>query len=330
MNKNRLLINCQNLTKKYGDIIATKDLDLKIYKQEHIGIIGPNGSGKSTLIEMICGIRQPSKGKIDYFFNDAKPDTPVKRSEIGKDIGVQFQESKYPTGILVNDLLKFYLNLYQIKNKNEVLDFYIKTFKLDGLQKKEIMRLSGGQQQRVNIALSIIHNPNVVVLDEITTGLDITARQEIKSLIQELANENGWTLIIISHNMEEVEFLCDRIIYLRYGHIAHDLSVADVKSKYGSVQKFADTNILADEAERVKLRVTENKKAIRHRAKKARKLKKAQGMTKTSESSKSAPVNQTLNDDKSKKVDDKVTTVNNATPINDEVKASSANSADLT
>ena len=243
----RLLVDCENLTKTYGKINAINNLNLKIYAGKSIGIVGPNGGGKSTLVKMICGVAKPTKGKIKYYLDAKDPNKLTGEKELGRNIGVQFQESTYPIGLKVIDMLKFYLNLYMIPKKKEVLAFYIKTFKLEGLEKKSIYRLSGGQQQRVNIALSIIHNPRIVILDEVSTGLDVKARKSIRNLIKNLTQQNHWTLLLVTHNMEEIEYLCDRVIYLRYGSLVVDDKTENIDKQYGSINQFIDDEMQKDE-----------------------------------------------------------------------------------
>ena len=243
--KGRLLMETIDLCKFFGNTKAINKVNLKIYQGQHIGIVGPNGGGKSTLTGLISGVLKPTGGKIKYYLNDKKPTTLTGEKELGRNIGMQFQESKYPIGLKVNDMLKFYLNLYKIPDKKKVLEENLDTFNLRGLEKKNIMRLSGGQQQRVNIALSVIHNPRIVIFDEISTGLDIKARSAIKLLVKKLAAANNWTLLLVSHNMDEINDLCDRVLYIRYGTLAHDLPLESIKDQ--GLVNFVDEQMEIDD-----------------------------------------------------------------------------------
>lgn len=228
------LIIAKDLVKTYSKagkkFNANDGINLTIYKGENIAIIGPNGAGKTTFIEMICGVRTPTEGEINYYFNNNLP--------VAMNMGVQFQESKYPEGVTVNDILKFYLEIYKAKLSKQELERYVKIFQIEDSLKKRIASMSGGQQQRLNVLLSILHHPNIIILDEISTGLDIQARQDICSFIKELAERENLNLILISHNMDEVQFLAKRLVLIDYGKIQYDFEIKDIVKKFGSVDNF--------------------------------------------------------------------------------------------
>ncbi|WP_338983969.1 ABC transporter ATP-binding protein/permease [Spiroplasma endosymbiont of Othius punctulatus] len=224
IDKNKPLVEIKNVVKKYKDKEALKGVSITINPGDRIGIIGANGSGKSTVSEIIGGIRKPTTGEV------------VKQDEMV--IGLQFQESKYPVGITVIDMLKYYLETFSIPMKESELDLLLKTYQISDFKNKFIVSLSGGQQQRLNILLSLIHNPDLVILDEVSTGLDIEVRSEIFKHIKERVVDKGKALILVTHMMSEVEELCERFIYIHEGVIIEEGLVADIVKKHGSVHAY--------------------------------------------------------------------------------------------
>ncbi|URM52738.1 ABC transporter ATP-binding protein [Mycoplasma sp. SG1] len=228
------LLTVDKLTKKYGHKTVVDNISFKLKKGEVVGIIGKNGAGKTTLVEMIIGIKDPTSGKIIRSYGNTK-------KEISQLSGIQFQDNTYPDRIKVKDLIYFYRDVYSgnqfIKDRlNELIDSFNLREHMDSYAK----RLSGGQQQRLNILLAVIHNPKLLVLDELSTGLDIQQKQRIKNFIKSLIVENNWTVIMVSHNMEELEELCDRLLVIEDGKIVYDLTVKEVEEKYQTVYNFID------------------------------------------------------------------------------------------
>ncbi|WP_283272474.1 ABC transporter ATP-binding protein/permease [Spiroplasma sp. SV19] len=218
------LVKVINVTKKYKSKIALNNINLVINSGDRIGIIGANGSGKSTLSEIIGGIRQATTGKV------------VRQENLT--IGLQFQESRYPIGISVMDMIKYYLNTFSIAMTDNQLRELLRTYQLIGMENKFVERLSGGQQQRLNILLSVVHNPDLVILDEISTGLDIEVRSEIFHFLRENIVEKGKTMILVTHMMSEIEEFCEKYIYVHNGEIKEAGMVQDIIKKYGSVHNF--------------------------------------------------------------------------------------------
>lgn len=218
------LINATDIVKIYGDKTVLNKLNIQIKAGERIGIIGANGSGKSTITEIIAGIRHPSSGVV------AKKEGLV--------IGFQFQESKYPPGITVMDMLTYYLATFNIEMNVGQLNELLNTYQLSAAKNKNIMFLSGGQQQRLNILLSVIHKPDLVILDEVSTGLDIEVREEIFDFLQKNIVEKNVAMVLVTHNMSEIEHFCTRIIYMHDGNIIEKRTVKDVVKEYGSVHDY--------------------------------------------------------------------------------------------
>ncbi|KAJ3615540.1 hypothetical protein Zmor_016337 [Zophobas morio] len=218
------LISLQNIKKSYGSKEVLRGINLEIKKGDRIGVIGTNGAGKSTLSEVISGIRKPSSGNLDVAKNTL--------------VGIQFQQSKYPVGITVYDLIKYYLEVYHIEIRKSELDDLMMKYQIIEFKNRAVEKLSGGQQQRVNILLSLIHNPDLVIFDEISTGLDIEVRQEIFDFIEENVIQKNKSLMLVTHNMNEIEEMCNKFIYVDNGVIVEEGMVADIVAKYGSVQNY--------------------------------------------------------------------------------------------
>ncbi len=222
------IIQIKNITKSYEKVVL-KNISFNIKQGERIALVGANGAGKTTLSEIIADIRKPSKGKI------------LKNKKVA--IGIQFQDVRFPYGITVMDMIKYYLESFNIEmNEKELYDTLI-TYQIDDFKKKMIAELSGGQQQRLNILLAMIHKPNVIILDEISTGLDIQVREEIFQFIQKEILTKDVAVILVTHMMDEVERFCDRLILIHNGEIIEDQSVKKLTKKYQSIQKYVEKKL---------------------------------------------------------------------------------------
>lgn len=236
-NSRKVLIEVTNLKKVYGSTTIFEDVNFKIHEGEKVALIGINGVGKSTIVDIICGVQQQTDGQVMRNFKN--------HVDFMQNLGVQFQECTYPADLSVKSLIDFYAAIYN--NQDIDIQELIKTLKIDELLKKRIKRISGGQKQRVNILLSILHNPKFLILDEVSTGLDLGARTEIKKLIKDLSEKYNWTMCLITHNVEELSYLCDRIILLGInqqgiGNVVEDDSIENIVKKYKSLDKFISTH----------------------------------------------------------------------------------------
>ena len=226
----KIVISVQNLTKKFKHKIANDNLSFVVHKGERIGIVGANGSGKTTLVEQIVGVSKPTSGKISYFFPYHK--TPQEK------MGTQFQDSSYPDGLSVKDVIDFSLEIYRSNLDQNQLMKLLNVFKISDFYKSKAKGLSGGQQQKLNVFLAIAHGPQIVVLDEISTGLDIAAREEILNFIEKEVISKKITTLLVSHQMNEIMRLCKRIIVLNAGKILYDGPIRKIEAKYGSLNKY--------------------------------------------------------------------------------------------
>ena len=203
------IISVKSLSKSYGHLQAVENLDITIGHGEVYGLLGANGAGKSTAIECILGTKQADKGKISILSMNPKHD----RKKLFEKIGVQFQETNYQDKITVKELCEVTSLLY--KTTADYLQL-LDQFGLSDKLKSQVNDLSGGQRQRLFIVQALLPNPEVVFLDELTTGLDARARRDVWKCLAGL-KENGLTILMTSHFMDEVEVLCDRINILKKG-----------------------------------------------------------------------------------------------------------------
>ncbi|PRB09572.1 ABC transporter ATP-binding protein [Microbacterium sp. MYb62] len=205
-------LEVRNLQKRYGRHVAVEDVSFAVEEGEIFGIIGPNGAGKTTTVESIAGLRTPDSGSISVLGFD-----PIKdRAEVRERLGVQLQESSFPDAIKVAEALELYSSFY--RNPAD----WRELMALLGLAEKRstpYKALSGGQKQRLSIALALVGNPRIAILDELTTGLDPEARRETWSLIEKV-REAGVTILLVTHFMDEAERLCDRIAVIAGGRVA--------------------------------------------------------------------------------------------------------------
>ncbi|AKU80039.1 ABC transporter ATP-binding protein [Spiroplasma turonicum] len=222
------LVEIKNLTKSFKNKTILQNISLTINQGESVAILGKNGAGKTTLVEMIAKITKPTKGEI--IINIGK--------NLKQEIGIQFQEGNWPSGLCAKDIIEFYTSVFpnfSIK-KFEELD---KTFEIKTFYKTPLNRLSGGQKQRFNALLSIINNPKLIVLDELTTGLDMELQFKILNFFKEVVSKKQ-TLIIVSHHPEEVEKLCNRIIIIDNKKVLMDKSIEEVKEQFKNVRNLME------------------------------------------------------------------------------------------
>ncbi len=226
--KKKSIINTSHLCKQYGAIAAVDDVTFSINEGEIFGIIGPNGAGKTTTVECISGLRVPDSGSISIHGLSPKED----RDKLRKFVGVQLQESSLPPRIKVLEALNLFASFY-----SEPLDprELLKSLGMTEKRNAKFKQLSGGQKQRLSIALALIGNPKIAILDELTTGLDPDARREVWGLIERI-RDRGVTVILVTHYMDEAERLCDRVALINNGKlIALDTPVALAAKEGGGV-----------------------------------------------------------------------------------------------
>ena len=240
------VIEVSNLRKAYGSTVAVDDVSFGVREGEIFGLIGPNGAGKTTTMECAEGIRKPDSGSISVLGMDPRRDAYKLQTRIG----IQLQEAQLQKRIKVWEAVDLWSSLYP-KNIDTV--GLIEQLGLTDKRNAHFMTLSGGQKQRLFIALALIHDPDVVFLDELTTGLDPQARRAIWSLVTGI-RDRGKTVFLTTHLMEEAERLCDRVVIIEHGKVIEMGSPLELVEKHcpqRSVVLSCDRAGVAEMVERV-------------------------------------------------------------------------------
>lgn len=220
----------KNLTKTYGEQKAVNNISFELKKGEIVGFIGPNGSGKSTTMKSICGILTPDAGEISVI-GKSVADSEV---EIKKQIGYLPENNPLYYDMYVAEYLRYVANTYKVKEAGKRVNEIIELTGLTPERKKTIGQLSKGYKQRVGLAQALIHNPEILILDEPTTGLDPNQLGEIRELIKSIGKDK--TVLLSTHILQEVEAICDRVIMINKGEIVADKATDDVRKGDVSVQ----------------------------------------------------------------------------------------------
>ncbi|MFJ8580447.1 ABC transporter ATP-binding protein [Micromonospora sp. NPDC093277] len=205
------VIEVRNLHKRYGDLVAVDDVSFTVAAGEIFGVLGPNGAGKTTTVECLAGLRVPDGGGVSVLGLDPRRDATRLRQRLG----VQLQESQLPDRLRVAEALELYASFYrEPADPDRLLD----ELGLGDKRNAPYKKLSGGQKQRLSVALALVGNPEVAILDELTTGLDPQARRETWGLIERV-RDRGVTIVLVTHFMEEAERLCDRVAVIDSGRV---------------------------------------------------------------------------------------------------------------
>ncbi|KAA6461960.1 ABC transporter ATP-binding protein [Acidobacteria bacterium AB60] len=201
----------RGLRKAFGDVIAVNGLDLEVARGECFGLLGPNGAGKTTTIEICEGLTLPDAGTVQLLGRDWRQDA----SHLRQQIGIQLQETQFPEKLTVEETLRLFRSFFR---QGVAVDEVIRLAQLEEKRKSRVGTLSGGQKQRLAMATALVGDPELLFLDEPTTGLDPQARRHLWDLVDEL-KKSGRTVILTTHYMDEAERLCDRVAIMDHGRI---------------------------------------------------------------------------------------------------------------
>lgn len=223
------MLEIKNLSKKFGDFTAVNNIDLTIDSGEFIGILGPNGAGKTTTIKIITGLLRPTTGNV--FINGSLMNRNNKN--IKGIMGIVPQYSNLDKELTVYENLLFAAKLFKVeyyKNKiNELLDFA----ELSDFKDRMVTNLSGGMARRLTIAKALINDPDIIILDEPTVGIDINGRRKIWDILKYLKTKNK-TVLLTTHYIEEAEYLCNRVCLIDKGTIIQDSTPGNLKEQLGN------------------------------------------------------------------------------------------------
>lgn len=239
-------------SKEYDIIDAVKNVDFAIEQGEIRGLIGPNGAGKSTTIKMMCGILYPTEGEVIALgYNTWK-----SRKEFVKNIGAVFgQKTQLWWDLPAIDTFCLNKNMYDISSKefNDNLSYYVDLFKAESIISHPVRQLSLGERMKCELINSLIHNPQIVFLDEPTIGLDIVSKEIIKETIKRVNTEKNTTFILTTHDLLDVEDLCENVTIINNGQKVYDDKVASLRNYYCMqknievcIRKKEDINYLKD------------------------------------------------------------------------------------
>ncbi|MEV4082188.1 ABC transporter ATP-binding protein [Nonomuraea fuscirosea] len=223
------IIEVENLRKQYPKHLAVDDVSFEVAEGEIFGILGPNGAGKTTTVECVAGVRPHDGGTVRV----AGLDPRTQRDELRHVLGMQLQSAALPEKIKVWEALDLYASFYPDPADWRTL---LARVGLDAKRDTAFKNLSGGQRQRLSVALALVGQPRVAVLDELTTGLDPQARRDTWELIQQV-RESGVTIVLVTHFMEEAERLCDRIALIDAGKVAAIDTPAGLIAQVGGDQR---------------------------------------------------------------------------------------------
>jgi ABC-2 type transport system ATP-binding protein len=212
------ILSVLNLTKKFGDFKAVDDISFKMKEGEILGFLGPNGAGKTTTIQMLLGILTPTAGDINYFGKSLFK----HREEILEDINFSTSYTSPPWNLKVIGNLNFTAYLYDIPDRKRRIKEIIEIFKLQDLLHKFARELSAGQTTRLNLARAFINTPRVLLLDEPTASLDPDIAKYVRSFLFSERKKSNISILLTSHNMREVEEICDRVVFIQGGKIVAD------------------------------------------------------------------------------------------------------------
>ncbi len=223
------VIEVDNLHKRYGERVAADSVSFAVETGEIFAILGPNGAGKTTTVESIAGLRRPDSGSISVLGLHPRRD----RAQLRRRVGVQLQESALPPKLRVGEALGLYASFYEAPADGDAL---LDELGLADSRHTPYGKLSGGQQQRLSIALALIGDPEIAILDELTTGLDPQARRDTWGLIERI-RDRGVTVLLVTHFMDEAERLADRVALIDDGRLVALDTPAGLAARAGDAQR---------------------------------------------------------------------------------------------
>jgi ABC-2 type transport system ATP-binding protein len=222
------VVEVRDLVKRYGGRVAVDGLDLTVGRSEVLGLLGPNGAGKTTTVECVAGLRTPDSGTVRVLGLDPATDP----QEVRRRVGIQLQSATLPSRMRVQQAMDVFAAAYP---RHADPDRLLADWGLAEHRRQDFARLSGGQRQRLFIALALLGEPEVVVLDELTTGLDPAARRDTWTLVRSL-RERGTTVLLVTHAMDEAEALCDRVVVVAGGRVVAQGTPDEVRGEHRTLE----------------------------------------------------------------------------------------------
>ena len=228
---NNISIEIKNLNKRYNNIEAVKNINFTINKGSIVGLLGPNGCGKTTTIGMMLGLIKPSSGTV--FINGQNIESEKNRTKILEKMNFISPYVELPKKLTVEENLKVYGKMYGAKNLKDKISDLMKQLNLSEFKTRKTGELSSGQKNRVSLAKALINDPEILLLDEPTASLDPDVGDYIRTYIESFASKKGATILLASHNMNEVERLCNEVMMMKNGEIIDKGTCNDLIKKHG-------------------------------------------------------------------------------------------------
>lgn len=206
-----LAVECRALRKSYGDIVAVSDLSLSVPRGECFGLLGPNGAGKTTTIEILEGLIAPDAGDVEVLGLRWRS----HERELRQRLGIQLQDTQLPDKLTVEETLRLFRSFY---DRGRTIDALLQIIELEARRSSRVGKLSGGQKQRLSLGCALAGSPDLLFLDEPTTGLDPQSRRQLWDTLRRFRAEGG-TILLTTHYMDEAEALCDRVAIIDHGRV---------------------------------------------------------------------------------------------------------------
>jgi len=226
-----LAIDIKNLKKSYNNIEAVKNINFKIYKGSIVGLLGPNGCGKTTTIGMMLGLIKPSSGSV--LINGQNIENENSRTNLLEKMNFISPYVELPKKLTIEENLKVYGKMYGVNNLQDKISDLMKELNLTEFKKRKTGELSSGQKNRVSLAKALINDPEILLLDEPTASLDPDVGDYIRSYIENFASKKNATILLASHNMNEVERLCNEVLMMKNGAIIDKGTSKSLINKHG-------------------------------------------------------------------------------------------------
>ena len=226
-----MTIEIKNLNKNYNNILAVKDLNFKINKGSIVGLLGPNGCGKTTTIGMMLGLIKPSSGSV--IINGKNIENENNRTKILEKVNFISPYVELPKKLTIEENLKVYGKMYGVNNLKEKISNLMEQLNLLEFKKRKTGELSSGQKNRVSLAKALINDPEILLLDEPTASLDPDVGDYIRTYMENFASKKGTTILLASHNMNEVERLCSEVMMMMKGKIIDKGTCSSLINKHG-------------------------------------------------------------------------------------------------
>ena len=226
-----MTIEIKNLNKKYNNILAVKDINFTIEKGSIVGLLGPNGCGKTTTIGMSLGLIKPTSGAV--LIDNKNIENEKNRTQILEKVNFISPYVELPKKLTVQENLKVYGKMYGVNNLQDKISDLMKNLNLFEFEKRKTGELSSGQKNRVSLAKALINDPEILLLDEPTASLDPDVGDYIRTYIESFASKRGTTILLASHNMNEVERLCSKVMMMKSGQIIDQGTCESLINKHG-------------------------------------------------------------------------------------------------